>query len=167
MHLSLRTARSEDDDFLYRLYASTRQEELALCGWDAAQQSAFLGMQFRAQRHGYAADYPDADHRLILADGEPVGRLIVHKTETDVRLVDIAVLSDYRGRGLGTGVLRDLLAECQASGKPLHLQVAKGNRAIHLYQRLGFSMNGEDELFYRMRWDRDPNHEAIVLPPRK
>jgi hypothetical protein len=47
----------------------------------------------------------------------------------------------------------ELIAECQASGKPLRLQVTKENRAIHLYERLGFSKTGEDELHYRMSWE--------------
>lgn len=153
MRLSLRTVRNQDEDFLFRLYASTRQEEISAWGWDATQQNAFLRMQFRAQRQGYAADYAGADHQVILADDEPVGRLMVHRTEKEVRLVDIAVLSEYRNRGLGAALIRDLMAECQASRKPLRLQVAKGNRAARLYERLGFLQTGEDEIYYHMWWN--------------
>lgn len=153
MHLSLRTARSEDEAFLYRLYASTRMQEMAAWGWDPAQQDAFLRMQFRAQRQGYASEYPDADHRVILADQEPVGRLLVHRTGKEIRLVDIAILSEHRNRGIGTALLQNLIGECQTSGALLHLQVAKGNPAIHLYQRMGFSKNGEDEMSYGMVFD--------------
>jgi ribosomal protein S18 acetylase RimI-like enzyme len=164
MRLCLRPVRSEDDDFLFRLYTSTRQAEMSAWGWDAAQQKAFLQMQFRAQRQGYACDFPDADHRVILVDDDPVGRLIVHRTEKDIRLVDIAVLSEYRNRGAGTAVIRDLLVECQTSGKTLRLQVAKGNPAIHLYRRLGFSEDGQDEIFYRMSSNPAPDSRARSLP---
>jgi ribosomal protein S18 acetylase RimI-like enzyme len=153
MHLALRSVRSEDEDFLFRLYASTRQEEISAWGWDAGQQEAFLRMQFRAQRHGYAADYPESDYQVILADDEPVGRLIVNRTKKEVRLVDIAVLPEYRNRGLGAALINDLMAECQASRKPLRLQVAKGNRAARLYERLGFLTTGEDDVYWHMWWD--------------
>jgi len=153
MRLSLRTVRNEDEDFLFRLYASTRQEEMSAWGWDATQQDAFLRMQFRAQRQGYAADYAGADHQVILADAEPVGRLMVHRTEKEVRLVDISVLPEYRNRGMGAALIHDLMAECQASRKALCLQVAKGNRAARLYERLGFLQTGEDEIYYHMGWN--------------
>jgi ribosomal protein S18 acetylase RimI-like enzyme len=152
MHLSLQSVRSEDEDFLFRLYASTRQEEMSTWGWDAAQQDVFLRLQFRAQRQGYAADYADADHQVILANAEPVGRLMVHRTEKEVRLVDISVLPEYRNRGMGAALIHDLMAT-QASRKPLCLQVAKGNRAARLYERLGFLKTGEDEIYYHMWWD--------------
>jgi len=153
MHLSLRSVRSEDEDFLFRLYAGTRQEEMSAWGWNAAQQAAFLRMQFRAQRQGYAADYAGADHQVILADDEPVGRVMVHRTEKEVRLVDISVLPEYRNRGMGAALIHDLMVECQAARKPLRLQVAKGNRAARLYERLGFLKTGEDEIYYHMWWN--------------
>jgi GNAT superfamily N-acetyltransferase len=113
-------------------------------------------MQFRAQRQSYSADYPDADHRVILADDQPVGGLLVHRTEKEVRLVDIAVLLEYRNRDLGTALINDLMAECQATRKPLRLQVAKGNRAACSYERLGFLKTGEDEVYDHMWWDPAP-----------
>jgi ribosomal protein S18 acetylase RimI-like enzyme len=163
MRLSLRPARNDDEDFLYRLYAGTRQEEVAAWGWNPGQQDAFLRMQFRAQRQGYAAEFPAADHQVIMADQEPVGRLIVHRTEKDVRLVDIAVLSEYRNLGMGTALLRDLVAECRASGASLRLQVAKGNRAIRLYERLGLRTESETEMYYQMSWD--PAAEPKPMAP--
>jgi ribosomal protein S18 acetylase RimI-like enzyme len=155
MRLSLRPVRSEDEEFLFYLYADTRREEMAAWGWNSIQQNAFLQMQFRAQRQGYAADYPDADHHLILLDDEPIGRLFVHRGAHNVHLVDISILSEHLNCGVGTDLLRDLIGECRASAKPLILQVAKANRALHLYQRLGFSTNAEDEIFYKMSYRPD------------
>jgi ribosomal protein S18 acetylase RimI-like enzyme len=93
-------------------------------------------MQFQAQCRGYAAEYPDAEPRIILADDEPVGRILVHRTEGAMRLVDIAILPEQRNRGVGTTFLRDLIAESESTGRPLKLQVAKGNRAARLYERV-------------------------------
>ena len=142
---------------MFRLYASTRQEEVAAWGWNAAQQSAFLRMQFAAQQRSYAAGYPDADHCLILWLDEPVGRLIVSRTEQEIRLVDIALLPEYRNRGIGTCLVRELAKESQASRTPLRLQVLKGNKAFRLYSRLGFSISSEDELYFQMEWNPVPS----------
>jgi ribosomal protein S18 acetylase RimI-like enzyme len=155
MDLSLRAPSDDDEEFLFRLYASTRQEEVSAWGWSAAQQTAFLQMQFQAQRRGYAAEYPDAEPRIILADDEPVGRILVHRTEGDMRLVDIAILPEQRNRGVGTTFLRDLIAESESTGRPLKLQVAKGNRAARLYERLGFSRVSEDQVYLQM--ERNPD----------
>jgi GNAT superfamily N-acetyltransferase len=151
--LSLRSVQSGDGDFLFRLYASTRQEEISSWNWDAQQQAAFLHLQFKAQSLGYSADYPDAAHSLILQDGVPIGRVILHRTERVVRLVDISLLPEHRNRGVGTAIIRDIIAECASLGKPLALQVRKVNPAARLYARLGFTMAGEDEFYIQMRWE--------------
>jgi len=50
MMFSLRPIRLDDEGFLFRLYASTRQEEISAWGWNQAQQEAFLHVQYTAQR---------------------------------------------------------------------------------------------------------------------
>ena len=67
--------------------------------------------------------------------------------------MDISLLPEYRNRGLGAALIHDLMAECAASREPLRLQVAKGNRAARLYERLGFLKTGEDEIYYHMWWN--------------
>jgi ribosomal protein S18 acetylase RimI-like enzyme len=148
--LSLRPVTHADEAFLYRLYASTRQEEITTWGWSAAQQDAFLRMQFLAQNRSYAADYADAEHVVILADDAPVGRMIVHRTEQATQLVDIAILPQNRNHGIGTKLIGHLITECKTSRKPLRLSVAKGNPAVHLYARLGFTVTADDEVYLQM-----------------
>jgi GNAT superfamily N-acetyltransferase len=70
-----------------------------------------------------------------------------------VRLVDISLLPEHRNRGVGTAIIRDIIAECASLGKPLALQVRKVNPAARLYARLGFTMAGEDEFYIQMRWE--------------
>jgi ribosomal protein S18 acetylase RimI-like enzyme len=152
MNIKLRHAQPGDEDFLFQLYASTRQDEMNAWGWAPAQQEMFLKMQFRAQRMGYASTFLAATHQLILNDDQPIGRVIVNRTEADIRVVDIAILPDNRNQGVGATILRRVISEAQKAGKPVVLQVAKGNPAIHLYQRVGFLQDGEDELFISMFW---------------
>lgn len=150
MKISLRPFSPEDPEFLFQLYASTRREEIAPFGWPPAQQDAFLRMQFNAQRQWYAMAYAGADHQLIVIDEKPAGRMLVLRDNTGARLVDIALLSEYRGHGVGTQLLRELISQCDKDGVPLRLQVLKNNPARRLYERLGFVTIGEDGMYYEM-----------------
>ncbi|MEP7336638.1 MAG: GNAT family N-acetyltransferase [Acidobacteriota bacterium] len=151
MPITLRAVEADDEAFLYKLYASTRAEEMAVFGWDTAQQEMFLKMQFNAQRLQYA-EFPNADHRIILRDGQPIGRLLLLRLEAELCLADIALLAEHRGAGLGAKLIRDLLAEAAQAGKPVRLHVAHGNRARRLYERLDFAPTGDDGIYCAMEW---------------
>lgn len=138
MAYRLRPARAEDRDFLLRVYASTREEELRLVDWSDDQKAAFVGMQFDAQDSYYREHYEPATFDVIEVDGEPAGRLYVARWEDDIRIIDIALLPEYRGRGIGTALLRELLDEAAACAKRLSIHVEVNNPARQLYERLGF-----------------------------
>lgn len=150
--ITFRPVEADDQELLYGVYASTRTEELAPVPWTEAQKEAFLRMQFRAQTLDYQANYPDAERRLILVDGVPAGRLYVDRREDEVRIVDIALLPAHRGAGVGGAILRDLLAEAAAAGKPLRIHVEQVNPALRLYERLGFKRIGDTGVYYLMEW---------------
>lgn len=151
MNLRLVAMTPADEDFVYRVYASTRMEEIANFGWNAAQQEAFLRMQYMAQRRWYEMAYPGAEHSLIFRDDKPVGRMIVQRGERELRLIDIALLAEHRSCGIGSLLLAELIAESRRKAVPLLLQVLKTNRAARLYERLGFVHTGEDEMYYQMQ----------------
>src|SRR5262245_18838425 len=114
--LSLRPACVEDEPFLYALYASTRAAELAAWGWNETQQKLFLDLQFRGQQQHYAA-YPNTMHWIVEAQLEPIGRLLVAHLSDELRLVDVALLPDFRQRGIGANLVQQLQAEAQEQGK--------------------------------------------------
>jgi ribosomal protein S18 acetylase RimI-like enzyme len=148
--------------FLLRLYRSTREEELAMVvDWTDEQKDWFIVMQFNAQHTWYQEHYVGASFDVILVDGEPAGRLYVHRREREIRLVDISFLPEFRNRSLGTALLRDLCVEAEAAGKPLTIHVEKYNPAMRLYQRLGFSRIDETGPYDLMEWKpasaRSPN----------
>jgi len=153
MNVYLRPQQPGDEDFIYRLYASTRAQEFAHVPWNETQKEAFFRMQFLAQSRWYETAYAGAEHKLILRDEQPVGRIIVLRASQQLRLVDIALLPEHRNCGIGTVLMNELLAESRQSGTPIELQVLKGNPALHLYERLGFTRTGEDEMYYRMHWN--------------
>ncbi|MGZ4868227.1 MAG: GNAT family N-acetyltransferase, partial [Candidatus Angelobacter sp.] len=112
MRILLCPYRADDQEFLVKVYASTRIHEIAAFGWPAAQQEVFLRMQFDAQRRSYESAYGQADHQIIEQDGQPIGRLMVLRKEDSTLLVDIALLAEHRGLGIGGQLLRELIREC-------------------------------------------------------
>jgi ribosomal protein S18 acetylase RimI-like enzyme len=147
---TLRLVRPEDQDFLFKLYASTRAQEIAAFGWPVAQQEAFLRMQFMAQQRSYESAYPQAEHQIVEQGGAPIGRIMVHREKDFARLVDIALLTEYCGKGIGSGLISALMEQCAGDGATLKLQVRQANPAVRLYERLGFIRAGEDAMYIQM-----------------
>ncbi|MDR3719162.1 MAG: GNAT family N-acetyltransferase [Bryobacteraceae bacterium] len=149
---TLRPATPDDREFLYAVYASTRQEELAPAGWNAAQTEAFLRDQFRLQDHHYRTYFERAEYWIIEAGGGPVGRLYLHQRPEALALVDIALLPAWRGRGIGEALIRDVMRRAASLGLPVDLHVEYFNRAQALYQRLGFVAGAINGPYIEMRW---------------
>ena len=141
--VSLRPVTSEDEGFLRLVYAEGRREELAQVAWPEGALEAFVGQQFAAQSLHYAGNYPGAEFQVVLLDGEPVGRLYVHRGGSDIRIMEISLLPGARGRGIGTGLLQGILDEGQATGRVVSIHVEKFNPALRLYERLGFQIAGD------------------------
>ncbi|HEX9373567.1 MAG TPA: GNAT family N-acetyltransferase [Roseiflexaceae bacterium] len=151
-NVSFRPICADDEPFLRHVYASTRLEELAPLGWSVEQQAAFLNQQFDAQHHHYQQYYTDAEFLMILLDERPIGRLYVARWPTQIALIDIALLPEYRSAGIGSRLLRALLDEAAAAGKPLRIHVEKFNPALRLYQRLGFYPIEDKGVYWYMEW---------------
>jgi ribosomal protein S18 acetylase RimI-like enzyme len=150
--LEFRPITDRDLPFLARVYASTRTEELAHVQWSDEQKAGFLQMQFEAQHAHYQTHYTGADWLVIEFAGEPAGRLYIARWAREHRLIDIALLPQFRRRGFGTALLRDLMDEAQSAGKSLSIHVEKNNPAMQLYRRLGFAAVGEHGVYDLMRW---------------
>ena len=146
--VSLRPVTSEDEGFLRLVYAEGRREELAQVAWPKGALEAFVGQQFAAQSAHYAGNYPGAEFQVVLLDGEPVGRLYVHRGGSDIRIMEIGLLPGARGRGIGTGLLQGILDEGQATGRVVSIHVEKFNPALRLYERLGFQIAGDRDVYW-------------------
>jgi ribosomal protein S18 acetylase RimI-like enzyme len=141
--LTLRPQTAADEPLLFALYSSTRADELAITGWDAVTCDSFLRMQFNAQRLGYSQMFPQAQFYIILSADVPIGRIVVNRAVEEIRVVDFVIAPEERSRGAGTALMKGLITESAAAKKPLRLCVVRGNRALHFYERLGFSLTAE------------------------
>ena len=150
--IAFRPIASEDAAFLYAVYAHTRTEELAVVDWTEAQKEAFLRSQFNAQHQAYQETYRGADFLVILKNGQPIGRLYLARWEREIRIVDIALLPEYRNAGIGCAILNDILAEAARGGKRVGIHVEMFNPALSLYRRLGFRKLSEHGVYHFMEW---------------
>ncbi len=153
ININLRSVGEDDQEFLCDVYCSARRDEVAAFGWDAAQTDAFLQMQFTMQQGAYNMQSPNAEYSVILLNETPSGRMIVNRTSSAMTLIDIIVLPQFRGIGIGTYLIKRLQDEAAASEKPLILQVDKTNHvAAKLYERLGFRVTSMAAFACEMEW---------------
>jgi GNAT superfamily N-acetyltransferase len=154
--VTLRPVTTEDRGLLYSVYASTREGELASVDWTEEEKAAFLWQQFEAQDRHYREQYDGAAYDVIEVDSRPAGRLYVARWDDEIRIMDIALLPENCRRGIGTGLLHDLLDEGARTGKRVTVHVEQFNPARRLYERLGFRWLRDAGVYVLMQWSLDP-----------
>jgi RimJ/RimL family protein N-acetyltransferase len=154
--LSLRPAAEDDTSFILSLYASTREQEMALVPWSPEQKDAFVRMQYEAQKRHYQAEFPRAAHDIIYVDKTPVGRLYLDRQGEVLHILDITVLPQHRGQGAGALVLRRVLDEARGADKPVTIYVESFNPSLPLFERLGFQRDHEQGFQLLMKWQPNP-----------
>jgi ribosomal protein S18 acetylase RimI-like enzyme len=148
--VSLRPATEADTDLLHDIYASTRTEELAPVPWSDEQKHTFLRFQSGAQLTYYREHYPNAEFLVIVHEGSDIGRIFVQPGEADFRVMDVGLLPEWRGKGIGTQLMRDMIERAGELELPVVLHVESFNPAMRLYERLGFLDDGEVGIYRRM-----------------
>ncbi|MEA2993185.1 MAG: hypothetical protein QOD40_2105 [Alphaproteobacteria bacterium] len=150
---ALRPETEADVPFLRRLYISTRWGELApVVDWTEAQKIAFLESQFALQRHHYRTYYAETDWGILEQAGVPAGRIYVDRQTKIVLVVDVSLLPEWRGRGIGTALMQAICAEARHAGKAVSVAVEKYNPAQRLYRRLGFHEVSDEGVYWFMEW---------------
>ena len=152
MAIVLRPIAPADEPFLEEVYAGTRAEELAQVPWTDEEKRAFVHQQFTAQQRHYQQHYPGSRFDVIERDGERVGRLYVARWPQEIRIIDIALVPAARNAGIGASLVRELMNECDASGKRLTIHVERMNRAMSFYLRFGFTEVADRGVYAMMEW---------------
>jgi ribosomal protein S18 acetylase RimI-like enzyme len=142
-----------DQDFLLRLYQSSRGDDLRELGWSEDRIGEFLEMQHEAQRNFLATDYPNMVDQIVSLDGQPAGRLAVEQRPDEIRLIDLALVPERRNHGLGTHLIQQVQEHAQSARLPLRLQVIRFSRAVGLFERLGFIRTSETGSHFQMEWN--------------
>ncbi|MCB1602587.1 MAG: GNAT family N-acetyltransferase [Xanthomonadales bacterium] len=155
----LRPAVDIDLPLLGRIYASTRESEMAQVPWSEEQKLAFLQFQFDAQHRYYVEHFPAATRDVVEINGEAAGRLYLDARPSEIRLIDIALLPEFRGRGIGELLLREILDAGRRSQRAVSIHVEQNNPAMRLYLRLGFAPIEEQGIYHLMRWQPETSQE--------
>jgi ribosomal protein S18 acetylase RimI-like enzyme len=151
---TLRPACAEDDDFLFALYANTRQAEMALLSSTEEARQRLVRIQFEAQRTHYGAIYPRAEHSVVVVSEDLAGRFYVDRQESQILVVDLCLLPEFQRQGIGKSLVIELQSEADSLGKPIVGHVACGNLAAEkFWKNLGFGFTPEDEMYSRILWN--------------
>jgi GNAT superfamily N-acetyltransferase len=153
--IEFRPITKDDMDFLREVYASTRELELRQTDWSDEQKKAFIDMQFNAQHAFYMQNYYDATFEVISYKGAPAGRLYLLKSPKELLIVDISLLPGFRGQGIGSEILGQLMREAAQTGRSLLIHVEKFNPALRLYTRLGFKAIEDKGVYLYMEWKNE------------
>ncbi|WP_342545621.1 GNAT family N-acetyltransferase [Lysinibacillus sp. FSL K6-4013] len=153
--VKLRVALPEEEDTLYSLFVSTRKSEFAILEWDEQQIEGLLRMQYDAQKAFYQQQFPNAKYEIIMYEGLGIGRLITEIQQEAIRLIDIFIIPEYRGRGICTALLSEFQHVAAELRLPIELNVLMGNPAQRLYERCGFVVTGEVVPHVMMAWHRN------------
>lgn len=150
--VTFRNETAGDLEFAAALYASTREEELRPVPWTDEQKQFFLRSQFDAQSVHYHQHYSDAEYLIIERGGAAAGRLYLHWNRDDLRIIDIALMPEHRGHGIGHEILVALQSEAAAKECSVSIHVERNNPAMRLYERLGFQPVDEHGMYLLMQW---------------
>jgi len=153
--ITLRPVTAQDREFLLQAYAAGREFELSLVPWDEAMKRAFVEHQFDAQNAHYQQEMPGSTHEIIVIDNEPGGRIYLHRTPTEIAILDLVVLPRFRKQGVATRLISDLQAEAAREGKSIRIFIENFNSAASLLQKLGFTVTSDDGVNRRYEWVRN------------
>ena len=150
--VTLRPVRDDDYSFMRALYGDYRAEEMKHFPFDDQQREQFLDQQFAAQTEYYREHYPGSQCSIIECDGIPVGRFFVDPRRDEIRIMDIALVSEARNLGIGTQLIRGVLATGARSGRRVTIHVEAYNQALRLYERMGFRRIDTNGVYYLLEW---------------
>ncbi len=147
----LRPITDDDLPFLCQVYSSARAAELSAITWSDEEKAAFLRQQFAGQHRYYREHYADSQFMVILRRGQSIGRLYWRDNGVDASLLDISLLPESRGGGIGSAILSRLLERADQVCQSITLHVEPDSPARRLYCRNGFEVLANNGVYLKMR----------------
>ena len=136
--ITFKTIEDQDHPFILKVYRSTREKELLFTYLTEEQKNSFIWMQLTAQLTDYKKNYKGATYQIIVYNRKPAGRLYLWETINEIRILDISLLPEFQGKGIGTEILTNIIKSAKVKNKKVSLHVTHDNPAKNLYKRLGF-----------------------------
>ena len=133
MDIQLKKKNESDDEFLFRLFGEIKIAELNLYAWPELMKNQLVSMQYNAYKQMIKNEYPNVEDYVISANNEKAGRLQLDVKDSGIRIINISLLPAFHGNGIGTKIIKDILAEADLKNKPVYLEVDRVNPAFNLY----------------------------------
>lgn len=140
LEITLRPATVDDEPFLFDLRRSTMDEHLGRAGEPTDESTHWERLRYR---------YDDA--YIVCCGIERLGLLKFFRNTNEWTIVQVQILPTYQGRGIAAQLIGELLRQADDAHVAVTLSVLKGNRAINLYERLGFQVVGVTSTSLQMR----------------
>ena len=139
--LSIRKARTSDSEFIFTVKKAAYREYVEqVWGWDD-----------NYQRERHSREFTSHNFHIIQFCGTDVGFFITSSTSDTLKVNQIFILPEYQGRGIGSACMTRIIDNANLEQRVVVLQVLKVNtRGIALYRRLGFTIVGEDSVYFQM-----------------
>ena len=139
--LSIRKACTSDSEFIFTVKKAAYREYIErVWGWDDTYQQ---------ERHN--KEFASHDFHIIQFREIDVGFFITSSTSDTLKVNQIYILPEYQGKGIGSACMTRIIDDANLEQISVVLQVLKVNtRGIALYQRLGFTIVGEDSIYFQM-----------------
>lgn len=116
-------------------------------------KEAIILQQFTIEQQQLIQMYPDAEFNIVMLKDEPLGRLYIYHGKTTDRILEIGLLEEYRGLGIGREILEAVIENALKKGKSVCLQVAWFNQGAYgFYEKLGFEVIENKGFAYEMKY---------------
>lgn len=163
MVIGFRPITDADREFLYQVYSSTRNEEMAMTGWGQADIENFLRMQFDLQHTQYTQSYPDASFDIILTDNVQVGRIYADRRNNRITVIEISLLPEFRLMGIGGAIMRKFIEEADEKKLSINLHVECNNPVLPFYKTLGFQVIETLGIYHHMERVMNRRYDSLGL----
>lgn len=150
--IALRDCGRDEDQLWKLIFFDSVRSHFDILNLPEEDLNRLLSGQYAAQTADYRSNYPKASNQIIVFDGADAGRVIWSTENGDLHLIDIVVLTEYRGKGIGGAVLNWFFEKSRNGQMPVRFCVEKGNRAMRLYERLGFRTVEDLNSHFQMEW---------------
>src|SRR5262245_2875244 len=151
--IELRQATVADAKFLWDVFRISMKDYITQTRGEWNEQRA--ESQFRHQ-----LDLPAA--QVIQSKNLEVGFIMAPIKDSAREIHTICVVPEHQNRGIGTEVIRLIIAEAETQKMPLYLSVLRVNPARRLYERLGFEVIEETKHHFRMKFHGAAGSESGV-----
>ena len=142
--VTLTPATDDDRDFSYQVKKAAEGDYIAaIWGWDEDFQRRF-----------HARDWEERRPDIIRYDGQPIGTLYAREEEDGLHIRQFFILPEWQNKGIGSLLLRRILAKADREGLVAKGAFLVGNRVESLYRRFGFRLTSQRDSYCFM--ERQP-----------